>query len=70
MKEHYKKDYNAVVHETDDEIIFTTNNKVAAELLSHIVDDANITESDVEYHFQGWIKKKSNSSSDSKKKKK
>ncbi len=56
--EQYKSDYNVVVHETDDEIIFTTHDRIAASLLEKIVDGANLTNNENEYHYQGWVSKR------------
>lgn len=53
-----KHNYNVIVHETDDEIVFTTNDRDAAKLLELVCDEANITDNSDEYHYQGWVSKK------------
>ena len=52
---------NVYIQEFEDKIVFTTVNKEAARLLILICDDANITDTAVEYHCQAWIKKEVNS---------
>lgn len=49
---------NTIVHETDNEIVFTTNDREQAMLLDYIVDEANVTDNETEFHYQGWLKKK------------
>lgn len=49
---------NVIVHEHEDKIVFTTIDKDTAELLLLVCEDANITDSESEYHCQAWLTKK------------
>lgn len=46
---------NTIVHEFDNKIVFTTNDRSQAALLQHICEDSNTTETSHEFHFQGWV---------------
>lgn len=42
-----------------DKVVFTTGDREIAKILEKICDEANITDTPDEYHYQGWITVKS-----------
>lgn len=49
---------NCVVHEFEDKVVFTTTDRTVGELLLKVCEDANISDTEEEYHCQAWLTKK------------